>query len=173
MKIILPSFVATFALVLSVQSADVTVKLSKVHLCCQGCVNGAKKAVADINHITCAADQKDSTVTLTGPDNATVQKAADALVKAGYFGVSSDAAIKLSDNSGAKGAKVQSMEISGVHLCCPKCVTAVDKAVKSVEGVKGHTADKNVKSFTVTGEFNDQDVLVALQKAGLAGKIVK
>jgi copper chaperone CopZ len=63
--------------------------------------------------------------------------------------------------------------VEGVHLCCGKCVTAVDKAVKSVSGVKNHTAVKNAESFEVTGDFNDREVFTALQKAGLTGKAGK
>jgi len=65
------------------------------------------------------------------------------------------------------------LKIEGVHLCCGKCVKAVDKAVKSVPGVKEQTATKGAKSFEVTGDFNDQEVFTALQKEGLSGKIAK
>ena len=54
-----------------------------------------------------------------------------------------------------------------------KCVSAVDKAVKSVSGVKEHTAKKNAESFEVTGDFNDKEVFDALQKTGLTGKVAK
>ena len=161
------------ALTLSAYAADVSTKISGVHLCCQGCVKGVNKAVTDIKGLTATVDPDAETVTLAGPDSATVQKGADALVAAGYFGKSSDASIKLTANTGAKGAKVQTLKVQGVHLCCGKCVTAVDKAVKSVSGVKEHTARKNAESFEVTGDFNDKDVLDALQEAGLTGKVAK
>jgi len=45
--------------------------------------------------------------------------------------------------------------------------------VKSVSGVKEHTAKKNAESFEITGDLNDKEVLDALQKAGLCGKIAK
>ena len=92
---------------------------------------------------------------------------------AGYFGKSSDAGIKMASETGAKGKKVQTLKLEGVHLCCGKCVSAVDKAVKSVPGVKEHTAKKNAESFEVTGDFNDREVLDALQQAGLTGKVGK
>jgi copper chaperone CopZ len=60
-----------------------------------------------------------------------------------------------------------------MHLCCGKCVKAVDHALKSVPGVKEHNATKGAKSFDVTGDFNDQDVFAALQKEGFAGKAGK
>ena len=79
----------------------------------------------------------------------------------------------VASDTGAKGKKVQALKLEGVHLCCGRCVTAVDKAVKSVAGVKEHTAKKNAESFEVTGDFNDKEVFDALQKAGLTGKVAK
>jgi copper chaperone CopZ len=171
MKITALALASALALTAAVRAADVTVKISDVHLCCKGCVTGAEKAVGAVDGAKATADQEAGSVTLTGPDAATVQKAADALVKAGYFGKSSDPDIKLNANSGAKGEKVHSLQIEGVHLCCAKCVKAVDKAVKSVPGAENQTATKDAKSFEVTGDFNDQEVMTALQKAGLAGKV--
>ncbi len=140
MKIIATTL--ALALALSASAADVTVTLSDVHLCCPSCVKAADKAVADIGGLTAKADQDAGTVTLTGPDTATVQKGADALVAAGFFGKSSDAAIKLNAETGAKDQKVQTMKIEGVHLCCGKCVKAVSEALGTVPGVTGNTADK-------------------------------
>src|SRR5436189_225391 len=136
MKTILASVVAAFALVLSARSADVTTKLSDVHLCCQSCVKGAHAVLDKIPGVTAKVDAEEGTVDLTGPDTATVQKAANALVDAGYFGKSSNPEIKLSGDSGAKGEKVQSLKVEGVHLCCTKCVTAVNRVVTGVSGVK-------------------------------------
>src|SRR6267378_455509 len=109
MKISLASVLISCALGLPVQAADVTVKISNVHLCCKGCVTGVEKAVGEVHGATASADKDAGTVGLTGPDTATVQKAADALVAAGYFGKSSDSKIKINDTTGAKGKKVQSL----------------------------------------------------------------
>jgi hypothetical protein len=49
----------------------------------------------------------------------------------------------------------------------------VDRAVKSVTGVKEHTATKGAKSFAVTGDFNDKEVFAALEKGGLTGRVAK
>lgn len=163
----------TLAFVFTAGAADVSVKLTGVHLCCQSCVKGVDKAVAKVSGITAACSQDDSIVTLTGPDKATVQKAADALVAAGYFGKSSDPDIKLNAKTGAKGEKVKSLEVEGVHLCCGKCVKAVGTALGEVPGVTGNTATKGARSFTVSGEFNDTEAFNALQKAGLTGQVGK
>ena len=172
MKNVFACVVIASVLTLSVR-AETSTKISNVHLCCPGCVKGVEKAVANVKDVTATVDKDAETVTLTGSDKAAVQKAANALVAAGYFGKSSDTGIKMATDTGAKGKKVQTLKLEGVHLCCGKCVSAVDKAVKSVPGVKEHTAKKNAESFDVTGDFNDKEVFDALQKAGLTGKAAK
>ncbi len=169
MKSIYISTVLALGLAVSARAADVTVTITDVHLCCQSCVNGVAKAMANVKGLTAKAGQDAETVTLTGPDTATVQKGADALVAAGYFGKSSDASIKINADTGAKNQKVQSIKIEGLHLCCGKCVTAVNEALGTVPGVTGNTAAKDAKTFEVTGDFNDKAVFDALQKAGLTG----
>src|SRR5262245_51341043 len=100
------------------QAADTSVKLSSVHLCCNGCVKGAEKAITGVTGATAQCDKDTGTVTINAPDTATAQKAVDALVAAGYFGTSSDAAIKVTARSGAgRLGKVQSVKVVGVHLC--------------------------------------------------------
>lgn len=171
MKYLIASLSMAVALSFSAQAADVSVKLSDVHLCCKSCVKGVVKAIEKIPGVTAESDMDSGTVSLTGPDNATVQKAADALVAAGYFGKSSNSDIKIASETGAKGGKVQSLKVEGVHLCCDKCVKALNKALTTVDGVKANTAEKHAKSFEITGDFNDKDVFEALQKAGLTGKV--
>jgi len=171
MKSIFLSIVTALAFVHFAQAADVTVKITDVHLCCPSCVKGVTNALKDIDGVTATADKETKIVEITGPDTATVQKAADALIKAGYFGVCSDPSIKIDASTGAKGEKVQSLKVEGVHLCCPKCVKAVNAALKDVPGVTTNDAVKNAKFFIVTGDFVDSDVFTALQKAGLTGKV--
>src|SRR5262245_47271532 len=73
MKNVLISLVAFSVLALPVHAAEVSTKLTGVHLCCPSCVKGVTKAVDGIQGVTATASQDDSTVTLTGPDAATVQ----------------------------------------------------------------------------------------------------
>jgi len=169
MKIFIAVLVA-FTFSASVQAADVTTKISDVHLCCKSCVTGVEDAVSQIDGAKATVDKDAGTVELSAADSATLQKAANALTAAGYFGKSSDSKIKLNTDSGAKGKMVQSLKVNGVHLCCGKCVKAVDAALKSVPGVESHTAEKEAESFEVKGNFNDAKVFTALQKAGLTGK---
>jgi len=173
MKTLALSLTSLLALSSAARAAEASAKITDVHLCCKGCVTGVEKAVSEVPDANATVDQDAGTVTLSGPDAATVQKAAKALVAAGYFGRSSDPNVKLDPKTGAKGKTVQSLKIEGVHLCCQKCVKAVDKAVKSVSGVKEQTATKGAKSFDVTGDFNDRQVMTALHEAGFAGKVAE
>jgi len=157
----------------SVQAADTSVKLSNVHLCCNNCVKGVDKALSGVTGAKAQSDKDAGTVTINAPDKATAQKAVDALVAGGYFGKSSDAGIKVAANSGAKNAKVQSLKVTGMHLCCNKCVTSVTEALSKVPGVKGNTAAKGAESFEVTGDFNAKDAFAELNKAGFSGKAGK
>jgi copper chaperone CopZ len=116
-------------------------------------------------------DQEAGTVTLTAANTATVQKAADALVAAGFYGKSTDASIKITSDTGAKGQKVQSLKIKGLHLCCGHCVKSLNEVLATVPGVKANTAEKGAEVFEVTGDFNDKDLFDALQKAGFTGKV--
>lgn len=171
MKNLIITAIATLALTLTVRADEVSAKITDVHLCCPSCVKGVKKAVDEVQGASASANQDEGTVTLTGPDKATVQKAADALIAAGYYGKSSD--VKLNAETGAKGKNVKSLEVENVHLCCGKCVKAVNTALGEVKGVTGNTAAKGVKSFTVNGDFNDKEVFDALQKNGLTGQAGK
>lgn len=172
MKLIITTIVAVaLAFGFTARADDATAKISNVHLCCDKCVKGVDTAVGTVSGVKATCDKDASTVVLTASDKESLQKAADALVAGGYFGTSDD--VKLDASTGAKGEKVQTLKITGVHLCCAKCVKAVDKAVKAVPGVTGETAAKGVESFEVIGDFNDKDVLDALQKAGLTGKCSK
>jgi periplasmic mercuric ion binding protein len=165
--------VASFAVALlgaPLASADVSVKLSDVHLCCGACVKGVDKALAPVGGASAKSDRESETVTITAPDKATAQKAVDALVTAGYFGKSSDAGIKVNASTGATAAKVTSLNVSGVHLCCNKCVTVVKEALSKVPGVKASTAKKDAPTFQVTGDFKPTDVFSALHDVGLTGK---
>jgi mercuric ion binding protein len=173
MKSFLLSLVAALSLASVAQAADVTVTLSKVHMCCDKCVNGAQKTVALVDGASAVADKTEKTVVITAPDTATAQKAVDALVKAGFFGECKDQSCKVDKETGAKGEKVKTLKIKNVHLCCPNCVKGVNKALADVSGVTGNTAAKGVEVFEVTGDFKDSDVFDALQKAGFTGKEVE
>jgi copper chaperone CopZ len=150
--------------------AEEKVTLTDVHDCCKKCAEGLNKAVATAPGATAAIEK--TTVTLTAADTATLQKAVDAIVAAGYTGNSDNAAVKVTPGTGPD-EKVTALTITGTHLCCGKCVKGVDAAVMTVPGVKSHTAVKGAESFKVEGEFNGKDLMAALAKAGYTGTATK
>jgi len=150
--------------------AEEKVTLTDVHNCCKKCTEGLNKAVATAPGVT--ADIKKTTVVLTADKKEDLQKAVDAIIAAGYTGTSDNSDVKVT-NGTAPDEKVKSLTITGTHLCCGKCVKAVDKAVKSVAGVESDTAAKGVDSFKVEGDFNAKDLMEALAKAGFTGTAAK
>lgn len=45
----------------------------------------------------------------------------------------------------------------------------VNEALSQVKEIEGSTAEKKVRSFEITGRFNEKDVFMALNEQGLAG----
>lgn len=151
--------------------AETSVKITGVHLCCGKCVTAAEKAVNSVAGVAGTADQDTRSVEVKAPDAAAAQKAADALVAAGFFGTSADPAVKIVDASGVKDGQATSLTIKGAHLCCDKCAKGVTAALENVKGVTGHTAAKGVASFEIKGDFNAKEAVSALEKAGYGGKV--
>jgi copper chaperone CopZ len=172
LRTVFASLAAPFFLGASAFAADVSVTLSNVHLCCDSCVTGVTKALSGVK-ATSEADKDAETVVLTAADKPTLQQAVNALVAAGYFGKSSDADIKMVNDSGAKDATVEGTDVNGVHLCCGKCASTVNDVLATVPGVTGTTAKKGAKTFSIQGDFNQKAAINALDNAGLAGKVSK
>src|SRR5580692_9404136 len=103
MKLFLTSVITAFALVLAARADDA--KITNVHICCNSCVKAIQSTVDSVPGLKATIDKDSETVTLTAVDKATLQKGADALTAAGFYGQSSD--VKLEGVTGAKDAKVQ------------------------------------------------------------------
>ena len=149
------------ALAVSLSAHAETVTLTGVHNCCKKCDDGIVKAVTSAG---AEAKTNKGTVTITAADAAGAKKAVAALLAAGYAG-------KGAEVPAVTDAKVKSATVSGVHLCCGKCVTAAEKAVLSVKGVTKHDATKGAESFKVEGDFSTAELAAALNKCGLNGSI--
>ena len=153
-------------------AADKTkVELSKMHLCCGGCVKGVKKAAGTVDGVTCSIDKKGGKATLAG-DKASLEKALAAIAKAGYHGTSC-CDIKMKDDSGAPDGKVAKLVLDGLHNCCGGCARKAIAAAKSVDGVTGVDLPKKSGTITVSGDFNAKAVVKALNDAGYHGKVKK
>ena len=154
---------ATILLSLGVAArAETTVTLTGLHNCCGSCEKGITKALTSVKDVTAVVE--DDKATITAKTKSGADKAVEALLAAGYYGVGAPEQ-KIADK------KVKSATVSGTHLCCGKCVTGIENAVKTVPGATTHTATKGAKTFTVEGDFNLKDLLAALNKAGYHGEI--
>jgi periplasmic mercuric ion binding protein len=152
--------------------ADTTVELKGTHLCCGQCV----RAVDDIlkkEGVTGKCDQKAGTVTITAKDDAAAQKALDALAAGGFHGTTDSKDLKVKDDSGVDKGKVKTLTLEGVHNCCGACNKAINAAVGKVAGVTGNTAKVKSDTFEVTGEFDAEELVKALNAAGYHVKVKK
>jgi len=147
-------------------SADSTVTITKTHLCCDSCVKGVAKAVKTVDGATAKCDKAAQTITITAADDATAQKAVDAIVAAGYYGSATGA--KLVDDSGAKAGSDKTVEVSGIHNCCKKCTTAINDTIKKGGGTG--EAEAKATKFTVTG-VDPVKLVQAFNDAGFSVKV--
>jgi copper chaperone CopZ len=151
--------------------ADVTVELKGVHLCCGQCVKIAGETLKGVDGATGKCDAKAKTITITAKDEATAQKAVDALAAAGFHGESDNPKVKVPDDSGAKAGKVKTLTLTGIHNCCGQCTKAIKGTVAKVEGVTGDTLKAKGETFEVTGDFDAEALVKALNAAGFHAKV--
>jgi hypothetical protein len=65
--------------------------------------------------------------------------------------------------TGASSTRADSVEVSGVHLCCNRCVTVASQAVGKVDGVSDAKADRTTKKLTFTAK--DEKATMAAKAA--------
>jgi copper chaperone CopZ len=171
MKTIRLAAVAAAALFLSAAArAETTVELKGTHLCCRACVNAVNNTLKGIEGVTGKCDPKAKTVTITAKDEATAQKAIDALAAAGFHGTTDSDKVKIHEDGGAKAGKVKTLTVTNVHNCCGACTSAIKNALKKVDGVTGDTVKARADTFEVTGDFDAAAVIKALNDAGFHAK---
>lgn len=147
-------------------SAATTVTLEGVHNCCKGCTNGIVKAAEGLKDVEVTAEGK--TVTITAKSKANAKKAVEAIMAAGYYGAGAEEG----SSSASKADKtLKEATVTGAHLCCQKCVNAMSEAVKSVPGVTEAEIVSKQSTFTVKGEFSEQALVAAMNKAGFHGSV--
>lgn len=150
-------------------------KIEGVHICCGQCVNIAQNTLKVVEGVSNGKADKDSgSITLTAADDKAAAAAIEALAKAGFRGTAKhgDKALEFPGSNAEKGAKADMITIAGVHLCCPACYGAAEKALKSVDGVTAVKSDKKAKTLEVTGKGVDVNAaLEALFKAGFQASV--
>jgi periplasmic mercuric ion binding protein len=163
--LILPGFCGLLVLA-GATGAETQVVVKEVHLCCQGCVKGVGVALKGLEGVKPKCDQEGGTVTIVAPDDATAQKAVDALAAAGYHGVPDSSVVTFKQESNIPSGKVKTIALSNLHNCCRACASAIKSAVKKVDGVTGDTVTPKGAAFEVTGDFDAVALVKALNAAG-------
>ena len=151
--------------------ADTKVELKGVHLCCGACVKAANDILKGVDGVTGKCDQKARTITITAKDDETAQKAIDALAAGGFHGDTGNKTVAVKEDSGAPKGKVKTLTLTGIHNCCGQCNNAIKSTVKKVDGVTGDTAKSKSDTFEVTGDFEAEAVVKALNAAGFHVKV--
>ena len=163
---------AGLALLAGAAAAETKVEIKGVNLCCGACVKGVGTALKGIDGVTPKCDRANRTVTITASDEATAQKALDALAAAGYHGDTGSKTLVIKEETAPSG-KVKTLSLAGVHNCCGACCKAIKSTVKDVKGVTGDTAKPREGTFDVTGEFDAEELVKALHTAGFHVKVKK
>ena len=153
--------------------AETKVELKGTHLCCGNCVKAVGALIKDIDDVKAKCDQQNGTITLTAKDDAAAQKAIDALAAGGFHGDTGNKDLKVKDDSGVSAGKVKSLTLTGAHNCCGNCCKTIKATVKKVEGVTGDTAKPKGETFEVTGDFDAEALIKALNDAGFHVKVKK
>lgn len=162
--------VAAMVLLNSAATRAGEVKIEGVHICCGQCVNIAQNTLKAFDGVSNSKADKDSgSITLTAADDKAAAAAINALAKAGFRGAAKhdSKVLDFPGSNAEKGAKADTITIAGVHLCCPACYGAAEKALKKVDGVTTVSSDKKAKTLEVSGK--DVDVNAALEALFTAG----
>lgn len=150
--------------------ADATVEVKGVHLCCGACVKGVGTALKGVQGVEAKCDRDNSAITIKAKDADAARAALDALGAHGYFGATGQNDLAIKATTAPKG-KVKSLTLTGVHNCCGACTKAIKKAIKSVNGVQADTAKAKATTIEITGDFEPEAVLKALNAAGFNATI--
>lgn len=173
MKLLQLLAIGAFVLTAGAARADTKVELKGTHLCCGQCVRAVDEILKKIDGATGKCDQKAGTVTITAKDDATAQKALDALAAGGFHGTTDNKDLKIKDDSGVTKGKVKALTLVGVHNCCGSCNRSIVATVGKVAGVTGNTAKVKSDTFEVTGDFDAEELVKALFAAGYHVKVKK
>lgn len=176
-KISIFLFAACAAFLTAALPAPESVSVKGVHLCCGGCQSIAEDALDGLKGISkISCDLNTKVISFKADDRKSADAGIKALAEAGFYGTATFGKTKLDyPKSGAmKGAKQNSVSVTGVHLCCTACVTASQKALEGVKGVSLIDIDRNEQTIKLTGDaIVVTDAVAALNKAGFYCKVGK
>jgi copper chaperone CopZ len=143
------------------------------HICCQQCINIVGNILKKVDGVSdVKSDTKTKTVTFTAKNSAAAKAGFKALVDGGFFGTATEDGkeIKLDIATPKAGAKVETITVKDVHVCCGACQKAVNKAFDSAKVTyEGKGPQRTVR---IEGaDLEPSAVIQTLRKAGFNGKI--
>ncbi|MFM9965262.1 MAG: cation transporter [Planctomycetaceae bacterium] len=154
-----------------------TVTVRSVHLCCGGCVDGAKGALDGIEGVSdVKADVNSKSVVFAAKNEKAAMKGIEALADNGFFGKAAFGKKDLAfpDVGAKKGEKRDSVTFTGIHLCCGACRKAVHEAFTKLDGLTSMEIDAATETVKLNGSgLVVLDAVELLQKAGFYGKLAK
>jgi copper chaperone CopZ len=151
--------------------AETKVELKSVHLCCPACAKAVGDILKTVEGVTGTCDVKKKTVSITASDDKAAQKALDALAAGGFHGDTGNNDLAIKDDSGAAKGKVKTITLTGAHNCCNLCCKAIKTTVSKVNGVTSDTAKPKAGTFTVSGDFDAEELVKELNAAGFHVKV--
>ena len=154
-----------------------TVTIRNAHLCCGGCVDGAKNALEGIEGVSdVKADVNSKTIVFAAKSEKAAMKGIEGLADHGFFGKAAFGKKDLAfpDVGAKKGEKRDTLTFSGVHLCCGACRKAVHEAFTKLDGMTSMEIDAAAQTVKLNGGgLVVLDAVALLQKAGFYGKLAK
>lgn len=161
---------------IAAQAGDVAI--SGAHICCGACVKAVQATLKDVPGVSeVTAKQAGGTITYKAADDKAAAAGIEALAKAGFHGAAKhgDAALAYPASGVEKDAMAEKITLTGIHLCCPACYVAAEKALKGVPGVTQVMSNKAAKEISVSGKATIKiaEVVDALYAAGFHPTVKK
>jgi hypothetical protein len=145
------------------------VEVKGAHVCCPACVKAITNVLSKGDGVSDAAAAKGGSITFMTKDDKTTAAALTALFNAGFIGAAADdgKVVKIDLPTPKKGETVDSVTVTGIHLCCPNCQAS---CVNLFPDDKVEFPDKG--TVQVNGKGLDKwAVLDVLRKAGFNGTV--
>ena len=151
------------------------VVVSETHLCCGSCVSAVKEALGDVEGVSgVSADQNTKIIRFTAADDNAAEAAIESLAEYGFYGKAKHGKESLAfpDSGAKKDAKVETLVLEGVHLCCGSCVTGAKKSLDNVSGVSTIEIDRTEGRITLKGaDITVTKAVAALNAGGFYAKV--
>lgn len=151
--------------------ADTQVKLSGLHLCCEGCTGSVEEAVASVPGASVQCDMDEGSAVVKGRDSHSIQQAIDAIAMAGFYGESDNENFAVKDDPSLPQGRVKKATISDIHNCCDICYDEAKKGIHATPGVAADTGSPGATQYEVTGDFSPRELVKNLHKVGFHARV--